>query len=112
MLKPFEQMQKNFAMSFMEIISATNDLPKLKMFALRARTFEDVRMGPYRLPFTENRDFLRMRLYAVDYIQRVYGDASVCLTQVAKGIVLDRCWEYGDLTVLKMHWLSHFPRET
>lgn len=95
-------------MSFLETFSKC-PLSKLKILALGARSFEDVKVGPYRLQFDKDRDFLRLRLYALDYVQRLYGGASVCLTQLSKGVVPDECFEYGDLTVFKMYWLSYFP---
>lgn len=107
----------NLAGQLMDILlSGTKNFasqPTLRILAIGAKMFEDVTFGIYRFPCNELRDFLRIRVYAVEYGRCAHSASKAWAANMvlrARGIVGDdRDHDGGDLSIFKLSWLDHLP---
>ena len=107
---PLTSMHKGIPSAFLDAAypkpQSEASLP-LKILAIGAVAFADVRFGCKYLPSTPDRDFLRLRVYRLEYGGLPLGRLSTRLTHIAEGTVEDAEGICKDLDTFKLYWLSY-----
>lgn len=100
------------AVMFMDIVTSDVDTTfsgrsRIRTIALGAPTYNDIRIGANYFPFDAERDFLRLRVYQVDYHPNDYG-YGVCpiLKMVAKGSPAHAYRTCANIEILETYWLG------
>ena len=81
---PIDYFVKGLASRFVDIINKEQK-PTLTTVALGAPLYSDIHIGTYHIVHTRASDFLRFRMYHVDYSYRSSVSVSPVLSEVIKG---------------------------
>lgn len=97
---------------FMDIVTSDidpspGDQNRIKIIALGAPTYNDRKIGANHFPFNDERDFLRLRVYQVDYRPNCYGrGVSPILKMVSKGSPAHAYRTCSNIGILENYWLG------
>lgn len=97
---------KYLAAMLVDIVSKMRESNLLKTVALGSPLYKDVKVGTHHVAHTPVSDFLRFRVYNVDYNYPSPSGLSTVLSEVAKGAAVsaDEAFTYQHL--LRDYWLG------
>lgn len=94
---------KNFAARLVDIVKQNRQSTLLKTVALGALLYKDVHIGTHHLTHTPLSDFLRFRVYSIDYN---YPSPTAVLTEVINGAAISSDEAFRHTKLLKYYWLG------
>ena len=104
---PMQYLCKSFATLFMdELVRQPNYDGCLSIIALGAVTYSDLKIGGEVAHPEDFRDFLRLRIYKVDYQNFYPVGMSAVLTAIGKGTVSEAEGLCENPGILDIHWLG------
>lgn len=103
-------MYQSLATKFMDSMIErpnTDHLIQIKTIGLGSLKYADVHVGmSHESPHNEIREFLRLRVYEIDYHRSRQGVWSPVLRQIAKGKPDDELSLTHNMDVFKHYWLA------
>ena len=97
---------KSLAAMFVDIVNKDWKSALLKTIAIGAPLYKDVKIGIHHLTHTPVSDFLRFRVYSVDYKYPSPSGLSTVLSEVAKGAAVTAEEAFKHEMLLNNYWLS------
>ena len=97
---------KSLATMFVDTVNKKRESTFIKTIALGAPLYRDLLIGTYALTDTVLSDFLRFRVYSVDYNYPLPNGLSTVLSEVAKGAAISAGGAFTHRKLLNDYWLS------
>lgn len=104
---PMDYFAKGLATMFLDVVSKKRKSTFFKTFALGAPLYRDINIGTHHVDHTPVSDFLRFRVYNVDYNYPSPNGLSTVLSEVAKGaaVSVDELL-MQELLLMNDYWLG------
>lgn len=97
---------KSLATMFVDTVNKDRESTFIKTIALGAPLYRDLLIGAHALPDTVLSDFLRFRVYSVDYRYPSPTGLSTVLSEVAKGAAVSADETFTHKKLQNDYWLS------
>ena len=104
---PQEYLYKSLAQGFMDKMAEAPDFYQhLRTIAVGAMTYSDRKIGAASFPSEDLRDFLRLRIYHVDYLNVYPAGLLTILSLVGKGTADLADGVCKETEIFDMYWLQ------
>ena len=100
------------AISFLQGALAHKQAPRIRTLAFGATTYANTRIGTYYRRDNHLADFLRLRVYSVEYLESL-GTRKIMpsVTLIAQGVADNAKGWCRDLDLFDLYWLDGFTKE-
>lgn len=103
---PMEYFVKGLAAMFLDVVNKKTKSASFKTIALGAPLYRDVNIGTHHVVHTPISDFLRFRVYNIDYEYPSPSGLSTVLSQVVTGAALSADDALMQKDILDDYWLG------
>ena len=103
---PMDYFVKGLAATFVDIVNKERKSTLLKIVALGAPLYTDMKIGTHHIVHTDVSDLVRLRVYSVDYDYPSPSGLAPVLSQIVKGAACNTDDGLSQSELLYDYWLD------